>query len=112
MKQLTHSRPLFTVGVASNLVGASPQTLRNWEARGLITPLREGRSRRRLYSWSDIERLQQIRYLVTRKRIPLRAVKVELIKMSVSRPVLASAQPGSGRTGAPLVPRIALAIPR
>jgi DNA-binding transcriptional MerR regulator len=69
---------LFTVGVVSNLVGISSATIRHWEARGLIAPLRDGRSRRRLYSWRDVERLQEIRYLVTRRRIRLRDVRLHL----------------------------------
>src|SRR5437660_453384 len=68
MKQQTN--PFFTVSVASSLVGVSPQTLRKWEQHGLIYPVREGRSRRRLYSWQDIERAQQIRYFVIRKQHP------------------------------------------
>jgi len=70
--------PLFTVGVVSSLVGTSPSTIRHWEAEGLIAPLREGRNRRRLYSWRDVERLQEIRYLVTRRRIRLRDVRLHL----------------------------------
>jgi DNA-binding transcriptional MerR regulator len=70
--------PLFTVGVVSSLVGISSSTIRHWEAEGLIAPLREGRNRRRLYSWRDVERLQEIRYLVTRRRIRLRDVRLHL----------------------------------
>lgn len=109
---MEHStEPLFTVGVASNLVGVSPRRLRNWETHGLITPVREGRSRRRLYSWNDIERLQQIRYLVTRKRVPLREVKVHL-RLPAPRLIPAAELPREDRKGAPLAPRIALAVPR
>src|SRR2546427_11089963 len=76
MKQQTN--PFFTVSVAGSLVGVTPQTLRKWEQHGLIYPVREGRSRRRLYSWRDIERAQQIRYLVIRKHVPLRDVRMQL----------------------------------
>lgn len=110
MKHLTDPRPLFTVGVASSLVGVSPQTLRNWEARGLIEPRRHGRVGRRLYTWQDIERLQAIRYLVSRKHVPLRAVRAQL-RSGASRPTPA-AQPGEGHRGAPLPARLALAVPR
>jgi DNA-binding transcriptional MerR regulator len=73
MKQLM--QPLFTTSVASSLVGVSSQTLRKWEAAGLVAPVRNERTRRRLYSWAEIERMQQIRYLVSRRRVPLRKVK-------------------------------------
>lgn len=110
MKQPTNPNPVFTVSVASNLVGVSPQTLRRWERYGLVCPVREGRSRRRLYSWHEVERAQEIRYLVIRKHVPLREVKVQL------RPAVARKAPGlpatsDGRTGAPLIPRLALGVP-
>jgi len=98
------------VSVASSLVGVSPQTLRKWEQHGLIYPVREGRSRRRLYSWQDIERAQQIRYFVIRKRVPLRHIRLQL-RLGAVRKIPAQAT-GDGRRGAPLIPRLALAIPR
>lgn len=109
MKQQTE--PLYTVSVASRFAGVSPGTLRRWEARGLITPVRDGRARRRLYSWQDIERAQQIRYLVLRRHTPLKAVKLQL-RLLASQ----SAAQGLGilpsRSGTPLAPRVALAIAR
>jgi len=109
VKQQTH--PFFTVGVASSLVGVSPPTLRRWERHGLLAPVREGRARRRLYTWRDIERAQQIRYLVVRKRVPLRDVKMRLPLAPAPHVPLVPAG-SDGRGGAPLVPRLALAIPR
>lgn len=109
MKHLTH--PYFTASVASGLVGVSPATLRNWERRGLISPLREGRARRRLYTWHDIERAQRIRYLVIRKRVPLRAVKMQL-RVPAPRVALAAGGGHDSRRGAPLFPRLTLTFPR
>jgi len=109
MKQQT--QPLFTVSVASSLVGVSPTTLRRWEARGLLAPLRESRSRRRLYAWGDIERAQQIRYLVGRRRVPLRAVKLHLRLLAARQAVRAAELLPPGR-GTPLAPRVALALTR
>lgn len=109
MEQQT--QPLFTVSVAGRLAGVSPGTLRRWEAHGLLSPLRDGPARRRLYSWQDIERAQQIRYLVLRRRIPLRAVKVQLrVLAAQSPPAGLSARPD--RPGTPLASRIALALAR
>lgn len=109
MKQLT--QPLYTVSVASSLVGVSPGTLRRWEACGLITPVRDGRGRRRLYAWQDIERAQQIRYLVLRRRVPLRAVKPHLRLLTAQSALPASSNPPA-RPGTTLAPRVALAIAR
>jgi DNA-binding transcriptional MerR regulator len=109
MKQ--HAEPLYTVSVAGGYVGVSPGTLRRWEARGLITPVRDGRGRRRLYSWRDIERAQQIRYLVLRRHIPLRAVKLHL-RLLASQSTIKSLGVRPDRSGTPLAPRVALAIAR
>jgi len=109
MKQ--QSQPLYTVSVASSLVGVSSATLRRWEARGLITPVREPSTRRRLYTWGDIEQAQRIRYLVSRRRVPLRDVKSHL-RMLVAREAAHLAEVPPARGGTPLVPRIALAITR
>lgn len=106
MKQL--SQPAFTVTVAASLVGVSPRTLRNWEAHGLIAPFRQGRSRRRLYSWSDVEQLQRIRYLVSRRRVPLRAVK-PMLRAAAVRPASPPVSRHGGR-GAP-VAAVPLAVP-
>ncbi len=109
MKELT--QPLFTVGVVSSLVGVSPQTLRNWETRGLVAPLREGPARRRLYTWQDIERLQRIHYLASRRRIPLRKMKLQLQLPPPQGTPSAEPSPRRGGLGIPLFPPLAVALP-
>lgn len=104
------AQPLFTASVASNLVGVSASTLRRWESRGLIAPIREGRSRRRLYSWGDIERAQQIRYLVLHRRVPLRAVRPHL-RLLTARRAVRGLEILPARGGTPLAPRVSIAIP-
>jgi MerR family transcriptional regulator/heat shock protein HspR len=55
-------KPLYMISVAAELTGMHPQTLRVYEQKGLVTP---GRSRgnTRLYSQSDIDRLNLISQL-------------------------------------------------
>ena len=55
-------KPLYMISVAAELTGMHPQTLRVYEQKGLVTP---GRSRgnTRLYSQSDIERVNLINKL-------------------------------------------------
>lgn len=55
-------KPLYMISVAADLTGMHPQTLRTYEQKGLVNP---GRSRgnTRLYSQSDIERLNLISQL-------------------------------------------------
>src|SRR3954454_8785069 len=50
------------ISVAADLAGMHPQTLRIYEARGLITPQRSPKNTR-LYSPEDVERLRRIQEL-------------------------------------------------
>ena len=53
------NRPLYMIGVAAELAGVHPQTLRIYEQKGLVNPQRT-RGNTRMYSQADIERLQLI----------------------------------------------------
>ncbi|MBP9116068.1 MAG: MerR family transcriptional regulator, partial [Acidimicrobiia bacterium] len=53
---------LYVMSVAAKLVGTHPQTLREYERRGLITPQRTDGGNRR-YANNDIERLMRIKTL-------------------------------------------------
>jgi MerR family transcriptional regulator/heat shock protein HspR len=56
--------PRYMIGVAAELVGMHPQTLRLYEARGLVRPARTPGGTR-LYSDVDVERLRLIQRLTT-----------------------------------------------
>ena len=56
------ARGVFMISVAAELAGMHPQTLRIYEARGLITPKRSPKNTR-LYSQADVDRLQRIQQL-------------------------------------------------
>jgi MerR family transcriptional regulator/heat shock protein HspR len=47
-------RPVFMIGIASELIGVHPQTLRMYEQKGLLCP-RKSIKNTRLYSQEDIE---------------------------------------------------------
>ena len=53
------NRPLYMIGVAAELAGVHPQTLRAYEQKGLVTPQRTS-GNTRMYSQADIERLELI----------------------------------------------------
>src|SRR5919205_1351283 len=59
---LDRGRAVYMISVAAELAGMHPQTLRIYEARGLITPKRSPKNTR-LYSQEDVERLQRIQEL-------------------------------------------------
>jgi MerR family transcriptional regulator/heat shock protein HspR len=58
-EQFDESRGVFMISVAAELAEMHPQTLRMYEARGLITPRRSPKNTR-LYSYEDVERLRRI----------------------------------------------------
>ena len=55
-------RPRYMISVAAELVGMHPQTLRIYEAKGLVRPKRTPGGTR-LYSDADLERLRLIQRL-------------------------------------------------
>ena len=56
------NRPVYMISVAAELAGVHPQTLRVYEAKGLVTPQRTS-GNTRMYSQADIERLEFINEL-------------------------------------------------
>jgi MerR family transcriptional regulator, heat shock protein HspR len=59
-----HERGVFMISVAAELADMHPQTLRMYEARGLIDPKRSPKGTR-LYSQQDVERLRRIQEMTT-----------------------------------------------
>jgi MerR family transcriptional regulator/heat shock protein HspR len=57
--EVSHDRGVFMISVAAELAEMHPQTLRMYEARGLIEPKRSPKGTR-LYSQADVERLRRI----------------------------------------------------
>ncbi len=57
--QVSADRGVFMISVAAELAEMHPQTLRMYEARGLIEPKRSPKGTR-LYSQADVERLRRI----------------------------------------------------
>jgi MerR family transcriptional regulator/heat shock protein HspR len=56
---VTDDAPLYAISVAAQLAGLHPQTLRQYDRMGLVTPTRVG-GRNRLYSMNDVVRLREI----------------------------------------------------
>ena len=54
--------PLFSIGIAAAQVGMHPQTLREYERQGLVTPRRTPGGTRR-YGQSELDRLVRIQRL-------------------------------------------------
>jgi MerR family transcriptional regulator/heat shock protein HspR len=68
------TRPRYMISVAADLVGMHPQTLRIYEAKGLVNPQRTA-GNTRLYSEADLERLRLIQRLTTELGLNLAGVE-------------------------------------
>jgi MerR family transcriptional regulator/heat shock protein HspR len=85
-------RGVFMISVAAELAHMHPQTLRMYEARGLIEPQRSPKNTR-LYSQRDVERLRRIQQMTTEQGLNLAGVetvlelekKVERMKSELER---------------------------
>jgi len=70
-------RGVFMISVAAELAEMHPQTLRMYEARGLISPKRSPK-KTRLYSQSDVERLRRIQRMTSEEGLNLAGVEAVL----------------------------------
>ena len=74
---LDRRRGVFMISVAAELAEMHPQTLRMYEARGLITPKRSPKNTR-LYSYEDVERLRRIQQMTAEDGLNLAGVETVL----------------------------------
>ncbi len=72
--RVAHDRGVFMISVAAELAAMHPQTLRMYEARGLIEPQRSPKGTR-LYSQDDVERLRRIQEMTTELGMNLAGVE-------------------------------------
>jgi MerR family transcriptional regulator, heat shock protein HspR len=70
-------RGVFMISVAAELAHMHPQTLRIYEARGLIQPKRSPKNTR-LYSQRDVERLRRIHQMTSEQGLNLAGVETVL----------------------------------
>ena len=70
-------RGVFMISVAAELAEMHPQTLRMYEARGLIEPKRSPKNTR-LYSQRDVERLRRIQRMTSEEGLNLAGVETVL----------------------------------
>ena len=70
-------RPVFMIGIASELIGVHPQTLRMYEQKGLLRP-RKSLKNTRLYSQEDVELGRYIQRLTQEMGMNLAGVRTIL----------------------------------
>jgi len=66
--------PVFVISVAAELAGMHPQTLRQYDRLGLVTPGRSGGGGRR-YSARDVARLREVQRLSQEEGVNLAGIK-------------------------------------
>ncbi len=67
-------RPVYMIGIAAELIGVHPQTLRMYEQKGLLCP-RKSIKNTRLYSQEDVELGRYIQKLTQEMGMNLAGVK-------------------------------------
>ena len=72
--QMETDRGVFMISVAAELANMHPQTLRMYEARGLIEPQRSPKGTR-LYSQEDVEKLRRIQEMTAELGLNLAGVE-------------------------------------
>jgi MerR family transcriptional regulator, heat shock protein HspR len=72
--RVSNERGVFMISVAAELAEMHPQTLRMYEARGLIEPQRSPKGTR-LYSQDDVDRLRRIQEMTTELGMNLAGVE-------------------------------------
>src|SRR6202046_5704933 len=72
--EVSSDRGVFMISVAAELANMHPQTLRMYEARGLIEPKRSPKGTR-LYSQQDVERLRRIQEMTAELGLNLAGVE-------------------------------------
>jgi MerR family transcriptional regulator/heat shock protein HspR len=77
MQDMNRDEPVYLISVAAKLCRLHPQTLRLYERLGLVRPARVS-SKNRVYSESDIERLQQIQHFTQDMGVNLAGVEIIL----------------------------------
>ncbi len=75
--------PILSISVAAKLLGVHPRSLMLYERAEIIFPHRT-RSKRRLFSKNDLERLQFVKYLTQHQGINLKGVRTLLKALEVA----------------------------
>lgn len=66
-------KAIFTIGVAAQMLGVHPRTLRIYEEEGLIVPLRKGKWR--YFTMNDIKWIECLREMIHSHGVSIAAVK-------------------------------------
>ncbi len=82
MATIDPKKPVFSIGVAADILGVHPRTLRIYEEKGLIRPARTDGDRRR-YSLEDLRKIRLIRHLTQGRGVNLAGVSIILDMLQI-----------------------------
>ena len=71
---IAEDAPVFVISIAASLAGMHPQTLRQYDRLGLVTPTRSGGGGRR-YSARDVALLREVQRLSQEEGVNLAGIK-------------------------------------
>src|SRR3954467_5831798 len=74
VNEVPEAAPVFVISVAATLAGMHPQTLRQYDRLGLVTPTRSGGGGRR-YSARDVALLREVQRLSQEEGVNLAGIK-------------------------------------
>jgi len=73
----SYDEPVYLISVVANMLNIHPQTLRQYEKEGLVTPSRTG-GKMRLYSQRDIDKIKMILKLTRELGVNIAGVDIIL----------------------------------
>jgi MerR family transcriptional regulator/heat shock protein HspR len=73
VEMVDEKKAIFTIGVAAQMLGVHPRTLRIYEEEGLITPERKGKWR--YFTMNDIKWIECLREMIHEHGVSIAAVK-------------------------------------
>ena len=68
-----YKEPVYSIGIVAKFLKVCPATLRIWEKKELIKPVRLGKNR--FYSKFDLDRLEDIKDLIQKKRMNIEGAR-------------------------------------
>ena len=70
---IADNKAVFTIGMVAEMLGVHPRTLRSYEDKGLISPLRKGAWR--YYTLRDVQWIECLREMIHTHGVSINAVK-------------------------------------
>jgi len=74
---LADDRAVFTIGMVASMLSVHPRTIRNYEKKGLLTPVRKGAWR--YYTMRDVQWIACLREMIHSHGVSINAV-IKLLK--------------------------------